>query len=67
MKKEKRFEVVFQEGSALSDEGVHQILVDKETGVHYLTWKAGYGASITPLLDPDGKVIVSGTEYRIGS
>ena len=57
-KKEERFEVTFRDGSQLKDEGVRQILVDKETGVNYLCWKSGYGAAITPLLDSEGKVIV---------
>jgi len=30
-KKEERFEVTFRDGSQLKDEGVRQILVDKET------------------------------------
>ena len=47
-KKEKRFEVVYKDGSQLADEGYRQILVDKETGVNYLSWKSGYGAGITP-------------------
>ena len=46
-----RFEVVFKEGSQISNEGHRQILVDKETGVNYLTWNTGYGVGITPLLD----------------
>ena len=58
-KKEKRFEVIYKDGSQLADEGYRQILVDKETGVNYLSWKSGYGAGITPLLDSDGKVIVT--------
>ena len=57
-KKEERFEVTFRDGSQLKDEGVRQILVDKETGVNYLCWNSGFGASITPLLDSEGKVIV---------
>ena len=61
-RRENRFEVVFQDGNYLSDGGFRQILVDKETGVHYLTWKAGYGAGITPLLDADGKVVVKKPE-----
>ena len=40
-KKEKRFEVIFRDGGGLKDEGVRQILVDKETGVNYLCWKSG--------------------------
>ena len=43
----------------IKDDGVRQILVDKETGVNYLCWKSGYGAGITPLLDSEGKVIVT--------
>ena len=39
-KKEERFEVTFRDGSQLKDEGVHQILVDKETGVNYLCSEA---------------------------
>ena len=58
-KKEERFEVTFRDGSQLKDEGVRQIFVDKETGVNYLCWKSGYGAAITPLLDSEGKVIVT--------
>lgn len=58
MKKEERFEVVFKEGTDFKTEGIRQILVDKETGVHYLLWKSGYGAGITPLLDSDGNPVV---------
>ena len=54
-----RFEVIFRDGGGLKDEGVRQILVDKGTGVNYLCWKSGYGVSITPLLDSEGKVIVT--------
>jgi hypothetical protein len=61
-KKENRFVIIYKDGSQLSDEGVRQILIDKETGVHYLTWKAGYGAGITPLLDSDGNVIITKLE-----
>ena len=57
--KEERFEVTFREGSWLKEEGIRQILVDKETGVNYLCWNSGFGASITPLLDSEGKVIVT--------
>ena len=61
-KKGTRFEVIFKDGSQMRDEGYRQILVDKETGVNYLTWKSGYGAGITPLLDSEGKVIVTKPE-----
>ncbi len=55
---EQRFKVIRKEGSSLSEAGIRQILVDRETGVHYLLWKAGYGAGITPLLGADGKPVV---------
>lgn len=58
-KKEDRFEVVFKDGSQLKDDGVRQILVDKETGVNYLVWKSGYAGGITPLLDSEGKVVIT--------
>lgn len=56
---EKRFIVVHSEGSSFKNEGRRQILLDRETGVQYLTWSCGYGASITPLLDKDGKPVTS--------
>ena len=55
MKKEKRFEVVYKESGAWNTE---QILVDRMTGVNYLVLKSGYGTSITPLLDAEGKPII---------
>ncbi|MBQ9880378.1 MAG: hypothetical protein IJM45_08115 [Clostridia bacterium] len=55
---EHRFKVISKEGGSLSEAGIRQILVDRETGVHYLLWKAGYGAGITPLLGADGKPVV---------
>ena len=60
-KENNRFEVVFKDGTELklNKEGVRQILVDKETGVNYLTWKCGYGAGITPLLDSNGNVVIT--------
>lgn len=58
-KKDKRFEVTVTEGSQLADSGLMQVIVDKETGVNYLFIKAGYGADLTPLLDADGKVVIT--------
>ena len=59
MKKEERFKVIYKDGSELKEAGARQILVDKETGVNYLLWKSGYGAGITPLLNDEGKPIIS--------
>lgn len=58
MKKDKRFELVYDEGSSLSDDGLKKVFVDKETGVCYLTWKSGYAGGITPLLDSEGKPVI---------
>ena len=35
------------------------IIVDKETGVNYLLVRTGYGAGLTPLINADGKPIVT--------
>lgn len=59
-KREDRFELVYKDGAQLKDEGIRQILVDTETGVNYLVWKSGYAGGITPLLDAEGKVVVTG-------
>lgn len=58
-KKEERFEVVYTDGSQLKDSGIRQILIDRETGVNYLIWKSGYAGGITPLLDSEGKVVIT--------
>ena len=56
-KTSKRFE--FQEpekGTILTDA---LIIVDKKTGVNYLMVRSGYGAGLTPLIDAEGKPIVT--------
>ena len=60
--KDNRFVIVLKEGNSLKDEGLRKILVDKETGVNYLALKSGYGLGITPMLDKDGKPIVTEIE-----
>ena len=59
-KKEKieRFTRVFSQGTVVSNE----IWVDKETGVNYLFIQSGYAGGLTPLLDKDGKVVVTPIE-----
>ena len=58
-KKDKRFIVTEKEGSELTT--LFQVIVDKKTGVNYLMSKSGYGAGLTPLLDRDGKPIITST------
>lgn len=55
-KDDKRFIKIFKEGTLTES---MEILLDTETGVNYLYIGAGYGMGITPLLGPDGKVVVS--------
>ena len=56
-REDKRFIKIFKEGSLTES---IQILLDTETGVNYIQHlSAGYGISLTPLLDSDGKVVVS--------
>ena len=61
-KKEDRFKVIFKDGGQLKEDGVRQILVDTETGVNYLVWKSGYAGGITPMLDTEGKVVITVTD-----
>ena len=63
MSKSERFEVVYQEGSQLKN-GVRQVIVDQETGVNYLFNIAGYAGGLTPLLDKDGKPVVTIIENK---
>mgnify|MGYP007035352582 CR=1 FL=1 len=55
MAKNERFKVVYSQGVV----DVVQILVDTETGVNYLFRKDGYGGGLAPLLDKDGKPVIS--------
>jgi len=39
----------------------NRIIVDRETGIHYLFSWAGYAGGITPLLEKDGKPMIKPT------
>ena len=56
MSKNNRFEKVYSQSSF---SGSTQILVDKQTGVNYIYHSSGYGGGLTPLLDREGKVVVT--------
>ncbi len=56
MSKPKRFETVYQESTVLTEK---TIFVDKETGVNYLYIANGTGGGLTPLLDSNGKPVVT--------
>jgi hypothetical protein len=55
MANDKRFVRVYSQGSLTSME----IWVDKETGVNYIFHQSGYAGGMTPLLDREGKPVVS--------
>ena len=50
-----RFQKIYSQGIVC----VMEIWVDTETGVHYLFHRDGNGAGFTPLLDREGKPVVS--------
>ena len=55
MAKDQRFEKVYSQGTMTTME----IWVDTETGVNYVFHASGYAGGMTPLLDRDGKPVVS--------
>ncbi len=55
MAESERFEKVYSQGSLT----VTEIWVDKETGVNYIFHKSGYSGGLTPLLDKDGKPVIT--------
>lgn len=55
MAKNDRFEKVYSQGALSTIE----IWVDKETGVNYIFRQSGNAGGMTPLLDRDGKPVIS--------
>ena len=53
--KTKRFKRVYNEGAM----AVSEIFVDQETGVNYFFHSNGNAGGLTPLLDKEGKVVVT--------
>lgn len=56
-KKDDRFVKTHDEGSALGFQ--RTIFVDKQTGVNYLWISSGYAGGLTPLLDTQGKPVIT--------
>ena len=52
---EKRFVKIYSDGMMT----VNEIWVDTRTGVNYFYHAAGYSGGLMPLLDRDGKPVVS--------
>lgn len=57
-KQEKRFEKVFFQNDGIGATST-EIWVDKVTGVNYLYHRDGYSGGLTPLLDSNGKPVVT--------
>ena len=55
MGKNDRFEKVYTQDAM----NVTEIWVDKETGVNYIFHQSGYAGGMTPLLDRDGKPVIT--------
>ena len=55
MRQDDRFIRIYSKGAMNNNE----IWIDRETGVNYFFHAAGYAGGLTPLLDQDGKPIVT--------
>lgn len=54
-KKEERFVKVYSQGALSS----YEVIVDRQTGVNYLYYCTGAAGGLTPLLDREGKPVIS--------
>ena len=52
---DRRFEEVYSQGTLT----ITEIWVDRETGVNYLFHASGTAGGLTPLLDKDGRPVVT--------
>ena len=57
---DKRFKKVYSQGAV----NVTEIWVDQDTGVNYIFHVSGYAGGLTPMLDRDGKPVISPVENR---
>ena len=57
MADEKRFIKTYTQGGFVSS--TTEIWVDRNTGVNYLFLQSGYAGGLTPLLDRDGKPVIT--------
>lgn len=55
MAKNDRFEKVYTQGAI----NVFEVWVDRETGVNYIFHASGYAGGMSPLLDRDGKPVIT--------
>ena len=57
---DKRFKKVYSQGTV----NVTEIWVYQDTGVNYIFHASGYAGGLTPMLDRDGKPVISPVENR---
>ena len=55
MAKNDRFEKTYSQGKLT----ITEIWVDRETGVNYVFHASGYAGGMTPLLDREGKPVIT--------
>ena len=53
-----RFKKVYSQGNAVTA-GYMEVIVDTETGVNYVFCCEGYAGGLTPLLDREGKPVIT--------
>ena len=56
---ENRFVKILRESYSFGSATVSEIWVDTKTGVNYFYHASGYSGGLTPLLDRDGKPVIS--------
>ena len=54
-----RFIIREKHGGSLKESGLMKVIVDRETGVNYLFIQSGYAGGLTPLLDAEGKPVIT--------
>ena len=62
MAKDERFITIYEQGGILNDN--IQVLVDKKTGVNYMFVHSGHAGGLTPLLDREGKPVITQIPYE---
>lgn len=63
-KEDNRFKVIYEQTSSIIKSPIIQIWLDTETGVNYLFREAAYAGGLTPLLDAEGKPVITPKEER---
>lgn len=58
-----RFVKIYSQGNGFTSSQI-VVYVDKVTGVNYVFCQAGYAGGLTPLLDKDGKPVVTPVENK---